>query len=42
MVLVAKLLGLILKRPQDYYDEPQHNQTPDPIEDKVKESNNGI
>jgi hypothetical protein len=42
MVLVAKFLGLILKRPQDYYDEPQHNQPPDPIEDKVKESNNGI
>ncbi len=22
MVLVAKLLGLVLKRPQDYYDDP--------------------
>jgi uncharacterized membrane protein len=25
MVLVAKLLGLVLKRPQDYYDDPDEN-----------------
>jgi hypothetical protein len=34
MVLVAKLLGLVLKRPQNYYDEPQRNV--------VKENNNGV
>ncbi|MDH3991601.1 MAG: hypothetical protein OEV47_01755 [Gammaproteobacteria bacterium] len=25
MVLVAKLLGLVLKRPQDYYDDPDED-----------------
>jgi hypothetical protein len=25
MVPVAKLLGLVLKRPQDYYDDPDEN-----------------
>lgn len=27
MVLVAKLLGLVLKRPQNYYDEEQQEQS---------------
>ncbi|MFT4808954.1 MAG: putative membrane protein [Paraglaciecola sp.] len=42
MVLVAKLLGLVLKRPVDYYDDPQDEQTPDQNHDKVKESSNGV
>jgi sterol desaturase/sphingolipid hydroxylase (fatty acid hydroxylase superfamily) len=42
MVLVAKLLGLLLKRPLDYYDEPQHHETLDPSHDKVKENSNGV
>jgi hypothetical protein len=42
MVLVAKLLGLVLKRPVDYYDDPQDEQAPDPSHDKVKESSNGV
>jgi hypothetical protein len=42
MVLVAKLLGLVLKRPVDYYDDPQDEQTPDSSHDKVKESSNGV
>jgi hypothetical protein len=42
MVLVAKLLGLVLKRPQDYYDEPESAQIPDSCHDKVKESSNGV
>lgn len=42
MVLVAKLLGLVLKRPVDYYNVPQDEQTPDQSNDKVKESSNGV
>jgi uncharacterized membrane protein len=42
MVLVAKLLGLILKRPQNYYDEPQQDGSSDSSQDKVKESSNGV
>jgi uncharacterized membrane protein len=42
MVLVAKLLGLFLKRPVDYYDEPEQVQTSAPSHDKVKESNNDV
>ena len=42
MVLLAKLLGLILKRPVNYYDDPKDEQTPDPSHDKVKESSNGV
>jgi sterol desaturase/sphingolipid hydroxylase (fatty acid hydroxylase superfamily) len=37
MVLVAKFLGLFLKRPQDYYDEPAIHKS-----DDVKESSNGV
>lgn len=42
MVLVAKLLGLILKRPEDYYDEsepPHDTQAPDIV---IKEDNNAV
>ena len=42
MVLVAKFLGLFLKRPQDYYDEQQEDETPSPSQNKVKESSNGV
>ncbi|MFT4941749.1 MAG: hypothetical protein ACI88A_004820 [Paraglaciecola sp.] len=42
MVLVAKLLGLVLKRPLDYYDDPQPQNTSDPSQNKVKESSNGV
>jgi hypothetical protein len=42
MVLVAKLLGLVLKRPDDYYDEPQQLETADPEHKNVKESSNGV
>jgi uncharacterized membrane protein len=42
MVLVAKLLGLVLKRPVDYYDEPQDEQNLNSSHDKLKESNNGV
>jgi uncharacterized membrane protein len=42
MVLVAKLLGLVLKRPQDYYDEPQHHDSPESSHNKVKENSNGV
>lgn len=42
MVLVAKLLGLILKRPQNYYDEPQQEHSPTPSKEHIKESSNGV
>jgi uncharacterized membrane protein len=42
MVLVAKLLGLVLKRPMSYYDDPIDEATPDASHDKVKESSNGV
>jgi hypothetical protein len=48
MVLLAKLLGLLLKRPQDYYDTPLQDETPEPKHekapkhDKVEEGNNGV
>ena len=42
MVLVAKLLGLILKRPHDYYDVPQQLETAAPKHENVKESSNGV
>ncbi|MGV2873180.1 hypothetical protein [Colwellia sp. E150_009] len=34
MVLVAKLLGLLLKRPEDYYDD-EHPQSSQPSKQKV-------
>ena len=42
MVLVAKLLGLVLKLPQGYYDEPESAQFPNSSHEKVKESSNGV
>jgi hypothetical protein len=48
MVLVAKLLGLVLKRPQDYYDIELQDDTPEPTNDKVvkhdkvEEGNHGV
>jgi hypothetical protein len=48
MVLLAKLLGLFLKRPQDYYDLPLQDETSEtrrdkaPKHDKVEEGNNGV
>lgn len=37
MVLVAKLLGFVLKRPEDYYDEPQAEASIEPSNNKIKE-----
>lgn len=37
MVLVAKLLGLVLKRPQNYYDEPPQESTTKPQQNSVEE-----
>ncbi|MFT4807812.1 MAG: putative membrane protein [Paraglaciecola sp.] len=42
MVLVAKLLGLVLKRPHDYYDEIQQLKTADSKHENVKENSNGV
>ena len=42
MVLVAKLLGLFLKRPHDYYDEPQPLDSGAPKNNDVKESSHGV
>ena len=42
MVLVAKLLGLLLKRPQDYYDIEKQEQTAAPKQNNVEESSNGV
>lgn len=36
MVLVAKLLGVVLKRPEDYYQVPDHEQ------DRAGEHNDGV
>jgi uncharacterized membrane protein len=45
MVLVAKLLGLVLKRPQDYYDDPDedtgHGQDADQKMSGTEEPGNG-
>jgi hypothetical protein len=42
MVLVAKLLGLLLKRPENYYDVSAQDQTADLSQDKTAERSNGI
>jgi ABC-type protease/lipase transport system fused ATPase/permease subunit len=42
MVLLAKLLGLVLKRPIDYYDELKQPETADSTHKNVKESSNGV
>ena len=42
MVLVAKLLGFILKRPENYYDESEPALDPHSTESNVKENNNAV
>jgi hypothetical protein len=42
MVLVAKLLGLLLKRPENYYAVSEQDQTADLSHDKTEERSNGI
>ncbi|MFT4823157.1 MAG: putative membrane protein [Halioglobus sp.] len=42
MVLVAKLLGVVLKRPQDYYDTPDDDQEADAGQGAVKEHGDGV
>lgn len=49
MVLVAKLLGLVLKRPEDYYDEHSQSSqrskkevTPKLESNNVEEGTNGV
>ena len=42
MVLVAKLLGVALKRPQDYYDTHEQDQGIDQDQDKLEERSDGV
>jgi hypothetical protein len=42
MVLLAKLLGVVLKRPENYYDDSPQDQIAEPGHDKVGESSNGV
>ena len=42
MVLIAKLLGFILKRPEDYYDEPEPLHETQAPEDAIKDDNNAV
>lgn len=42
MVLVAKALGLLLKRPENYYDNSEQDQTDDLSPDKAEERSNGV
>ncbi len=42
MVLLAKLLGVVLKRSEDYYDESSHGQTVDSNNDRGEEHSNGV
>ena len=39
MVLVAKLLGVVLKRPQGYYDDSGQRPQADPGQSRVEERN---
>jgi hypothetical protein len=41
MVLVAKLLGVLLKRPENYYDVSSQSPTADLSQDKVEKHSNG-
>lgn len=41
MVLIAKLLGVLLKRPENYYDVSPQGPTTGLNQDKVEEHNNG-
>jgi len=38
MVLVSKVLGVVLKRPQEYFRDPGDIQNPDSLEHPAKES----
>lgn len=38
MVLVSKVLGVVLKRPQEYFRDPGDIQDPDSLEHPAKES----
>ena len=42
MVLVAKLLGFVLKRPENYYDQPFAGPRKETESDKVKEDGHGV
>jgi hypothetical protein len=42
MVLVAKLLGILLKRPENYYDISQQENTAESSHEKVEGGNNGV
>ena len=41
MVLVAKLLGVVLKRPEDYYQNSSPQQSLDASDNKAQEHSNG-
>ncbi|NCP65530.1 MAG: hypothetical protein GW763_04670 [Paraglaciecola sp.] len=42
MVLLAKVLGLVLKRPQDYYQDASQEDPSVSSNDKLKEDNHGL
>ena len=42
MVLLAKVLGVLLKRPQDYYETTQQAQEVAQVQDKLEESSDGV
>jgi hypothetical protein len=42
MVLLAKVLGLVLKRPQDYYQDAIQEDPSVSTNDKLKEDNHGL
>jgi sterol desaturase/sphingolipid hydroxylase (fatty acid hydroxylase superfamily) len=42
MVLLAKLLGLVLKRPQDYYEDSIKHDLSTSSSDKMKGDNHGL
>jgi hypothetical protein len=41
MVLVAKLLGVVLKRPQEYYDVPNEDQEAGQGQGRAEERTDG-
>lgn len=42
MVLVAKLLGFVLKRPENYYDEPEPSLDTQSSKNTLKDDNNAV
>lgn len=42
MVLVAKLLGMVLKRPQGYYDVADERQETGPGQSRVEDRTDGV